>query len=39
MVRRFIDDSWEQLGEGIPEGDLTLEEFRGLVEDLKELEA
>ncbi len=39
MVKGFIDDSWGQLGEGIPERDLTLEEFRRVVKELEELEA
>ena len=38
MVRGFIDDTWTQLGNFIPM-DLTLEEFRGVMEDLQELEA
>ncbi len=37
MVREFIDDSWEQLGEGIPT-DLTLREFREVTEELWNLE-
>ncbi len=39
MVSRFIDDSWDQLGEGIPEGDFTLEDFDRIAEDLLDLEA
>ncbi len=38
MVNGFIDDSWEQLGEGIPERDLTLDEFKKVAENLLELE-
>ncbi len=39
MVNGFIDDSWEQLGEGIPEGDLTREKFERVAENLLDLEA
>ncbi len=37
MVQGFIDDSWEQLGEGIPT-DLTLREFCEVTEELWNLE-
>ncbi|MEE9173367.1 MAG: hypothetical protein V3U30_00140 [Thermoplasmata archaeon] len=38
MVRRFVDDRWEQLGDGIPD-DFTLEDFDRIAENLLDLEA
>ena len=38
FVEKYIEDTWEQLGEGIPEGDFTLEDFDRIAEDLLDLE-
>ena len=38
MIRGFIDDSWEQLGDGVPDAGLTLEDFERVAEDLLDLE-
>ncbi len=37
MVQGYIDNTWEQLGDGIPM-DLTLEDFREVARSLLELE-
>ncbi len=37
MVQGYIDDTWEQLGDGIPM-DLTLQDFREVARSLLELE-
>ncbi len=37
MVQGYIDDTWEQLGDGIP-WDLTLQDFREAARRLLELE-